>query len=333
MCRTDFSEKNVLITGSTGFIGCYVLNELNAYNCHVIRLSRQKITHNPTFSNLEIHDRIGPIEKQGTWENIFDEFSIDYVFHLAAQTSFYKAAADPRWEFECNVVPILALLECCKKSKQSPVIIYTGTVSQYGLNPKLPVKENHPDCPTTIHDLHKTAAENYLKFYTQTNLVKGTSLRLANVYGIPLGETLETDRGVLNKVISSALDENVLQLYGTGDYIRDFIHVSDVAKAIVIAAIHIDKLTGNHWIISYGKGFTLEEVFKLIVEYVRPYISQDIQVNKVLEPEGMLEIEKRHFVGDISKFSEITGWVPQITLEEGLKYTVKKIADPTCSGS
>jgi len=115
---TDLTDKTIIVTGSSGFLGSYVLHELNLIGCTVIRLGEHSYDQDPSLSRLNIIEIVGSLSATEIWQKTLENNPVDYIFHLAAQTSFYKAEADPAWEFECNVKPLLALLEACKKNKQ-----------------------------------------------------------------------------------------------------------------------------------------------------------------------------------------------------------------------
>lgn len=318
-----FTDKTILITGSSGFIGHYVLSEFSKQPCRIVRLGSHPYEPLAQWNNIEFQDVIGSLSDVDTWQQALEIHRPEYIIHLAAQTSFYKAEEDPFWEYACNVKPMLALLEACKKIRLSPAIAYTGTVSQYGLTEALPVEPDRNDKPITLHDVHKIAAENYLKLYTERGYVHGVSLRLANVYGPPLALEKNKDRGVVNKIIRHALSGGELQIYGDGSYLRDYIHVKDVACAVIYALASIDQVKGKHWAIGGSKGYTLNELFALIVEHVESFTGNKVSVEHVSEPDGMLEIEKRNFVANTEVFRKLTGWSPQIGFREGIEQTVR----------
>lgn len=317
-----FAGKTIVVTGSSGFIGHYVLSELRRQSCRVIRLGSHSYKPLELFSDLDVLDMVGPLGQVDTWQSVMETYKPEYVIHLAAQTSFYKAEEDPFGEYDCNVKPMLAMLEACKKSTICPAIVYTGTVSQYGLTDPLPVEPDRKDMPITLHDVHKIAAENYLKLYTSREYVRGTSLRLANVYGAPLALERNKDRGVINKIIQHALTGGDLQIYGDGSYVRDYVHVRDVACAILSALTSIEYVQGRHWAIGGGKGYTLNDLFSLIVKNVETHLGEVVSMRHITEPDGMLEIERRNFVANTDAFCKLTGWSPKISFDEGIAQTV-----------
>jgi nucleoside-diphosphate-sugar epimerase len=207
----------------------------------------------------------GDVRNRADLERCLED--VDTVFHFAAQTSAYVANHDPLLDLDANAVPLLNMLEICRSRKAATRIIFAGTVTQTGIPAKLPVDESHPDNPVTVYCMHKLLAENYLKLYTRICSVRGTSLRLANVYG-PGPESSSADRGVLNMMIRKALRGETLRIYGKGDNLRDYIFVDDVARAFALAAEKTEAVNGRHFVIGSGTGHTLAQAIHLAADRV-----------------------------------------------------------------
>jgi nucleoside-diphosphate-sugar epimerase len=317
-----FTGKNVLVTGGGGFIAASLIKLLCAADCRVVRLSRSPTAAWPDPGLAHIEDRIGDVRDPMIWKSLPD--GIDVVFHLAAQTSTYEANRDPRADLDSNVLPVLLMLQACRERNISPAVICASTVTICGLPERLPVDENHPEAPITVYDLHKQMAENYLKYHVRIGTVRGAALRLANVYG-PGPRSSRADRGVLNQMVGRALRGEALTVYGRGEQLRDYVHVEDVARAFLAAAVHVDALNGRHCIIGRGEGHSIAQALQLVAERVALRTGKLVPVTHVEPPAGLSPIEARNFVADTRRFAEATGWQARHGLPYGIDTLIESL--------
>ena len=317
-----FQGKRILITGGAGYLGSNIVDLLKGIKCQVLCLEPKKIVSMETGSVAQISNVIGDVRDPQTWQEALKE--VDIVFHLAAQTSVYVANDKPIDDLELNVVPMLLMLEECRKNNHHPTIIFSGTVTEAGLPASLPVNESHPDCPITIYDLHKLMAENYLKYHVAQGVVSGAIMRLANVYG-PGPQSSSADRGVLNMMIRKALKGDELTVYGKGDHIRDYVYIKDVAYAFLFAAAHIDKINGRHFVVGSEEGHSLAQAFGLVADRAGNITGKKVGVINVEPPASLSPIEDRDFIADSGKFKKATGWKIEHSLQNGIDLTIKSI--------
>lgn len=316
-----FHHKNILITGGAGYLATNLITQLRETDCRVVRVDRPGVQWIPVAGRFILRDVEADLRRRAVWENVLD--GMDLIFHFAAQTSVYVARQDPRADLTANVLPMLHLLETCRKNKYNPVVLFSGTVTQAGLTEFLPVNEDVPDHPVTIYDLHKGMAENYLKQYTQNGVVRGAALRLANVYG-PGPASGSADRGVLNSMIRKALRGETLTVYGDGGFVRDYVYVQDVSQAFLTAAAHIDAIAGGHFVIGSGQGYTIRQAADLAAERSAIRTGVRASVVTVDPPSELSEIETRNFIADTSRFTKLTGWKAKWTLTEGIDASIAK---------
>ncbi len=315
-----FEHQTILITGAHGYIGSNLVSLLKESACRVIRVTRHEPVFEPVVGSCQVDDIQADVRDPELWSRVLP--GVDVVFHLAAQTSTYVANENPHADVEANVTPMLNLLHACRVHALSPTVIFAGTVTQAGLPTALPVDESHRDEPVTAYDVHKLMAEQYLKYYVREGVVRGASVRLANVYG-PGPESTSADRGVLNMMIRNALDGHVLAIHGTGEFTRDYIYVKDVANAFVAAAQAIDHTNGRHFVIGSGVGRTIAEAIHCVADRVALSTGRKVEVAHVDPPATQSIIEQRNFVADTSAFTKATGWTPRVTLNEGIDQTVE----------
>jgi UDP-glucose 4-epimerase len=316
-----FNNKNILITGGNGYVASNVIQLLRNVPCRVIRFDRPGTVWNNFGSNdaVKLHNIEGDIRDPAIWESLIN--GVDIIYHFAAQTSITVANRNPLSDLEINVIPILRLMEACKTKNAKPILIYSGTVTEAGFTPILPVDESHADRPITMYDIHKLTAENYIKHFTIEGIIKGAILRLANVYG-PGPKSSQADRGILNQMIGRAIDGANLTVYGDGTFIRDYVFIEDVALAFIAAAQNIDRVNGHHFLIGTGKGTTIREAFQSVAERVALRTKKKVDVVSVHPPADLPLIESRNFVADISSFERLTGWTPKTSLAHGIDKTI-----------
>lgn len=319
--KSYYEGKRIVVTGAFGYIGSAIVNILSDISCNLVLLTREKKKKVFKQASRALTQIIQfDIAKENNWDEILK--NTDIIFHLAAQTSSRLADQDPVLDLKTNVLPVAAIIESAKKQKKPPQIVYSATVTQAGLTPKLPVTEDFKDAPITIYDINKLTAEKYLQFYAQRLGGKAVSLRLSNIYG-PSFTNLGGDRNIVNNMIIKALSGENLPVYGKGDFIRDYVYISDVASAFLLAGINMEKISGNYYIISSGKGSTFLDVMNLIVKQVGIINRKRVRIDHIEAPIGLSPIEFRNFIGDSMRFKKSTNWQIEVKLEEGVKKTIE----------
>ena len=318
---TAYFDKRILITGAKGYIGSSLLRILKNVQCHITVLVRDEQEFSAFPGAVANFSAItGDITKSVTWAKAL--VGADYVFHLAANTSAYRADEDPHGDYLQNALPVLQMLEVCRDKKLSPKIVFAGTVTEVGITSEKLVDETFADHPVTIYDIHKLAAEKYLQYYAQQRVVDTVTLRLPNVYG-PGPLDGQADRGVLNKLILKALSGDPLTIYGNGKFVRDYIFIDDVVRAFLAAGSKGAALNGGYYIIGSGKGTCFVDVVHLVVDKIAERFNIHSVIKHISPPEQLLSIENRNFEANFTKFSKATGWSPQISLSDGIDRTIE----------
>lgn len=316
---SGYSGKRVLITGGRGYLAANLVDALKNTNCRITLLDMAPAPGRRPASAARIKDVTADIRGLRDWSSLLR--GIDIVFHLAAQTSIKAADADSVSDLAVNVLPMLTMLESCRKGKFKPAIIFASTVTAAGIPRRLPVDESFRGQPSSIYDLHKTIAEDYLEFYAASGAVSGGTLRLANVYG-PGPKSGSADRGILNLMVRKALKGECLPLYGDGKYIRDYVYVKDVAAAFLSAGLKAACLKGRRFIIGSGKGHSLLQAFLLVSEKAALRTGKKVPIVRIVPQSGVTLLDKRNFIADSGLFKKTTGWRPVYGLPEGIEGTI-----------
>ena len=315
-----FSGKKVIITGGRGYIGTHLTSLLMNVSCEILRLDWNAAPKESWNCLAQIEDIIGDIRDPEIWSKLLP--GADIIFHLAAQTSVYVANSNVLDDLEVNVLPIVNMLNTCEMLGSRPKLIFSSTVTTFGTPESLPVEESHIDKPITVYDLHKIISERYLKYYSDQGIVNGTVLRLANIYG-PGPKSSSSDRGILNMMIRKALNGEELTIYGKGDNLRDYIYIEDVLSAFIHVCNHSNILNGSHIVVGTGVGTTFAEAIGIIGQRVKLRTGKEVDIKNIPPPKDQSPIDLRNFVGNPSFLKNETGWEPNVSLSDGIDYTIE----------
>jgi len=126
----SFEGKHILLTGASGYIAHTLIEALKNFACTIVRLDRK-----PPLERVEgianIVDIAGDVRDKSIFGRVLED--VDIVFHLAGQTSLYWAEENPLEDYGINVVPMLDLLETCRRRGRKPTIIFSGTATEAGV--------------------------------------------------------------------------------------------------------------------------------------------------------------------------------------------------------
>lgn len=309
-----YAGKNVVVSGSNGYIASSIIPLLKSLDAKITCLSRKDTSF---FEGVE--HLLGDITDFDTWCKVIQKAEI--IIHLAGNTSIYSAKEDPKNSINSTVLPILHIINAAKKLNIVPKIVFASTASIYGLSPSLPTSENTNEDIITTYDLHKSFAEKHLQIATSEGLIDSVSLRLANVYGPSLTLALSSDRGILNKITNLALSGEPITIYGDGKYLRDYVYISDVALAFLEAG-RANNISGRVFNIGSGDGIYIKDAFLYVTKLVEKINGTKIKIIYADWPKVADKIERRNFYADITSFVKSTDWTPLVKFTDGAAKTV-----------
>jgi UDP-glucose 4-epimerase len=299
---------NILVTGGAGFIGSNIVDAyLHAGHTVVIvdDLSTGNIENvNPKakFHRIDLRDP--------AVETVFKETKIDVINHHAAQMDVRKSVADPKFDASVNILGMLNVMELGVKYGVKKVIFSSTGGAIYGEQDYFPADEQHPLRPLSPYGVAKLATEKYLFYYHAVYGLQHVILRYANIYGPrqnPHGEA-----GVIAIFADKMLKGEQPVINGDGKQTRDYVYVSDVVRANVLALTHSSSDIFN---IGTGIENDVNTLFRIIKKFSGVACE---------EKHGEAKIgEQLRSVIDHSKAKKILGWEPTIMLDEGLRRTVE----------
>ena len=307
------AAAKALVTGGGGFIGSHAVDRLKELGHQIVvvdDLRSGRLANLPAGVTLYDTDIASP-----DLEAVFSHEGPEYVFHFAGQISVQRSMQDPVFDAETNVRGSLNLLQNCVKYGVGKVVYTSSGGAIYGDPAYLPCDEAHPVQPLSHYGVSKYAVEKYLYVYGESAGLDYTVLRLGNVYGPrqdPQGEA-----GVVAILSQAMLDGRDVTIFGTGEQERDFVHVSDVAEAAVMA---MEKGSGRAFNIGAGVGSSINDIFRLL----KGLTGYGGEANYGPAKPG--EVFKIFL--DVSAARGGLGWEPRFSLEEGLKDTVDWFRNP-----
>ena len=295
---------NIIVTGSAGFIGSHLCEELIKNGHFVIgidNLSNGQLKNMNSFINSTnftfYQEDINRINHIDISEKHYDAF-----FHLAALADIVPSIEEPMVYHNSNVSGTISTLEFCRLNKINRYF-YTASSSCYGLPDEYPTSENQKiDCQYP-YALTKYLGEQYAFSYAKYYDLEVTSLRLFNVYG-PRSRTNGTYGAVFGVFLAQKINKKPFTVVGDGFQSRDFTYVTDVVSAF-ITCLKDNNSIGNIYNVGSGNTYSINNLVELLGGEV------------VYIPKRPGEPDKTF--ANINKIYSELNWSPKIPFEEGVK--------------
>jgi nucleoside-diphosphate-sugar epimerase len=201
-----------------------------------------------------------------------------------------------------------------RKYNPKAVILHSGSRLQFGEIKKNPVDELHPLQPKTPYALNKTAAENMYKYYYNVHNIQGILFRIANPYG-PRSQMKHNKYSLINWFIRLAMENKTIKIFGSGNQIRDYIYVEDLADAFILASVS-SNCFGETFNVGSGKGTKFKDMVKTILSIVGSGKSESVPW-----PDNYINVETGDYITNTNKFSKATGWKPSVDFHKGIENT------------
>ena len=324
---------NWLITGGCGFIGRALITNLLVERGASIRVldnlstgTREDLATVAPFVELgneaNFHDWSQPLALQVG--DILDPAAIaraiigaDVVVHLAANTGVSQSVADPISDCHTNVLGVVNMLEACRAAGKPPRFVMASSGAPLGVQTP-PLHEELAPHPASPYGASKLAGEGYCSAYFHCYGVETVTLRFGNVYGEGSGHK----GSVVAKFIKEAISGQRLEIYGDGSQTRDFIHIADLIRAIRSAAI-TSGIGGEVFQIASASETTVSGMTERLIEAMR---AEGMHVPEVHHGPLRQGDMARNY-SDTTKARQRLAWTPHISLDEGLRRTVRYFLD------
>jgi UDP-glucose 4-epimerase len=276
---------------------------------------RSNVPQGARFEHLDIRSPEAAI--------LVREGRFDVMFMLAAQMDVRISVADPGADASANIIGSINLLEAARHAAHRPRVIFSSTGGAvYGDASAPPSPEESPKNPESPYGISKLSVEYYLAYYARTHGLDTVSLRYANVYGPrqdPHGEA-----GVVAIFCQRLLDSRPITVFGNGRQTRDYVFVTDVAAANVLAArVDLPSVTRlDDRAINIGT--SIETTVLDLAESLQRASKVSVPIDFAPKREG----EQQRSAIKIDKAAKLLGWKPKVKLEAGLTETYNWFKTP-----
>jgi CDP-glucose 4,6-dehydratase len=306
---------SVFVTGAYGMLGGWLVRALLERGDRVTVLRRDDVPGSVlSVEGLEERCAVvhGDLCDPGLVERAIGEHECQTVFHLAAQTIVGTAQRSPLSTWETNVRGTYLLMEACRTVGVKRVVV-AASDKAYGAHDRLPYREDFALAPQYPYDVSKAATDLIARSYWHTYGLPVATTRFANIYG---GGDRNPSR-LIPEAIAAALAGRAPVIRSDGSPERDFLYVEDAVRAYLAIA---DELPGGACGEAFNAGGDRPHSVGSVVATVCRLAGTDVEpdVRGQGTPSG--EIDRQYV--DSTKLRELTGWRPQVSLDEGLQRTI-----------
>ena len=296
-----------IVTGGAGFIGSHLVDKLLDMGHEVIVLDNFSTGRKENLSHVDGGIQLVEcdLSVKGDWIKEFN--GVDWVFHLASLADIVPSIQNPEGYFRSNVDATFYILEAARHANVKR-FVYSASSSCYGVPDQYPTPEESDIRPQYPYALAKRMGEELVEHWAQLYNLPAISLRFFNVYGTR-SRTSGTYGAVFGVFLAQKLANKPYTIVGDGNQTRDFTYVTDIVSALIAAA----KSNLSNKIYNVGSDTTVS-INKIV------YLLGGDKVNIPKRPG-----EPDCTYADISKIKDDLGWMPSISIEEGVEKILKNI--------
>jgi UDP-glucose 4-epimerase len=300
------TDRNILLLGGGGFIGTALARRLckNNFNVHILskHLSTQQLDSNMTFHK-------GNLDDSKILERALPECKT--IIHLASSTTPGSSSRQPVLEADKNITPTLRFLDILQGYKNIHMIFVSSGGTLYGNPESTPVDETHLLNPLSFHGAGKVAIETFLRTFSTFPENTTTIVRPSNVYGP--GQPLRSGFGVIRTMLEHVSHDTVMEIWGDGTSVRDFLYIDDMVSALIGLIDYPDD--NNTYNVGTGIGYSLNQLMEIIESVCGK------KVPAIYRPSRKTDVKT--IVLDSTRFMKKTKWNPSVSLEQGIELTWK----------
>jgi dTDP-glucose 4,6-dehydratase len=313
---TYWSGKTVLVSGATGFFGGWLVRSLLRNGAHVVTLIRSNKPESQFFmESFDESVRVywGDVADQSVIENIFEQYSIDVLFHAAYGADVHRVLEEPLECFKSSAVSTWQILDFLRKNRPNCISVISSTDKVYGRQPT-PYREDLPLQPLHPYEVAKATQDQAAQCYGKIFKCPVAVTRCGNYFG---GYDFNFSR-LIPGVVRSVLRGETPTLRSNGRFKRDFLYIEDAVDAHLLVAKQLaanPALSGEAFNFSYGEHLEVRDIVQRICQLLDAPLKPVINENSTAEiPEMLLSSEKA---------KQVLGWKPSCDFNVGLERTVK----------
>ena len=303
----------ILVLGGAGYIGSHTVYELIDAGRDVVVADnlltgfRAAVHQKARFYKLDIRDR-------AALDVLFQAEKIDGVIHFAASSQVGESMADPLKYYDNNLWGTISLLQTMQRHGVDK-IVFSSTAATYGEPERVPILETDPTVPTNCYGETKLAMEKMMRWTSGASSLRYVALRYFNACGAHLsgqiGEAHNPETHLIPLILQVPLGKReAISVFGDdyptrdGTCVRDYIHVTDLAQAHILALDYLLKGGENNvFNLGSGNGYTVQEVIDVARRVTGHPIPAQIQPRRAGDPAQL--------VASSDKAKQVLGWAPQ----------------------
>lgn len=302
----------ILVTGGAGYIGSHACKALA--QAGYLPISYDNLVYGHRWAVKWGPHEFGDILNRRRLDEVMDQYQPEAIMHFAAFAYVGESMENPGKYYRNNVAGSLTLLEAMR-DHQINKIVFSSSCATYGIPIDIPIKEDHPLNPISPYGSSKLMIERILKDFDYAHGIKSISLRYFNAAGADpdceIGEDHDPETHLIPLVLEAATNKKThVTIFGDdydtpdGTCIRDYIHVTDLAQAHVLAMKALDEGSdSNIFNLGNGKGFSVKEVIDTASDITGKRIPFSIGPRRLGDPPRL--------IGDASKAIRELGWNPR----------------------
>jgi UDP-glucose 4-epimerase len=294
-----------IVLGAGGFLGTNLCQRLASSGAKVRAFGRRSMFHHE-FADVEWYP--GDFSDAAALAAAIEGH--DVVFHLVHGTTPQSANLDMAADLQESVIPTLALLDMIGTLGVKRFVFVSSGGTVYGLAEQFPTPESAPTDPVAAYGISKLAIEKYLGLYEHLHGLDYRVLRVANPFGPYQVPT--KNQGIIATLISRALDNESVEIWGDGSVVRDYVYVDDVIDALETAAA--DRGEMRVFNIGTGQGRSLRDVILAVQKHL------DRTIDIIWRPGRPFDVPTS--IMSIARARDMLGWTPKTSFETGLERTI-----------
>jgi UDP-glucose-4-epimerase GalE len=303
---------NILVTGGAGYIGAHCCQELAARGFYPVVYDNLVKGHREQVRWGEFFQ--GDIGDAARLDAVCQRFRIQAAMHFAAFIEVGESMADPLKYYANNVAGSLQLIRALVRHGID-YLVFSSSAAVYGDPQQVPIDEEHPTRPLSPYGWSKRMVETMLADCGRAYGLRYVALRYFNAAGADaaarIGERHDPESHLIPRILEAALDhERPIHVYGTdyptpdGSCIRDYVHVTDLARAHVLALERLlDGKPGGAFNLGQGRGYSVLEVLRCAAEITGKQIPVQAGPRRPGDPPILIASNQ--------KARDLLGWIPE----------------------
>lgn len=295
------------VFGGNGFIGSRLVSRLLGLG-HTVRIFDRSVSEELRSAwGEKLQIVTGDFSTEPDFHRVLEGSEV--VFHLISTTLPNSSNNDPTADVMGNLVPTLRLLEQMQRTGVRRIVFPSSGGTVYGEAARLPIDEQHPTNPIVSYGVVKLAIEKYLAIYRRSFSLSPVCLRISNPYGP--GFRTNSPQGAIGAFLNKALHDQPIELWGTGDVLRDYLYIEDLIDALVLSMGYEGEVSTFN--ISTGIGTSLLEV----IDHIEAVTGKQLLIHK--NPGRSFDVQSNFLSNALA--AEKLGWHPKTTLRHGIELT------------